>query len=163
MRLGDMVAVLADGRIVQSGSPESVFRFPSTVFVAEFIGTGTVLRGMVERSSEPDPVTRRFAGVFRAASLELEVVGEREGEAYAVLRPADLLLSRSAAPGPAPRNRFTAVVTRIERESAVAHVYLDVRGTTLLATVMSSTAEELGLAPRQPIEVAIKATAIHLI
>ncbi len=163
MRLGDMVAVLADGRIVQSGSPESVFRFPSSVFVAEFIGTGTVLRGTVERSSEPDPVTGRFAGVFRAAGLELEVVGEREGEAYAVLRPADLLLSRSAAPGPAPRNRFTAVVTRIERESAVAHVFLDVRGTSLLATVMSSTAEELGLAPRQPIEVAIKATAIHLI
>lgn len=163
MRLGDVVAVLADGRIVQSGSPESVFRFPSSVFVAEFIGTGTVLRGTVERSSEPDPATGRFAGVFRAASLELEVVAEREGNAYAVLRPADLLLSRGTAPGPAPRNRFTAVVTRLERESAVAHVYLDVRGTTLLATVMSSTAEELGLAPGQPIGVAIKATAIHLI
>jgi molybdopterin-binding protein len=165
MRLGDVVAVLAEGRIVQSGSPESVFRYPSSVFVAEFIGTGTVLRGTVERSAEPDPVTRRFAGLFRAegGSLELEVVGEREGGAFAVLRPADLLLSRTAIPGPAPRNRFAAVVTRIERESAVAHVYLEVRGTTLLATVMSSTAEELGLAPGATIGVAIKATAIHLI
>ena len=163
MRLGDVVAVLAEGRIVQAGTPEAVFRFPNSAFVAEFIGTGSVLHGKVEKTSQPDPATGRFAGMFRAGSLELEVVAEREGEAYAVLRPADLLLSRTAVPGPAPRNRFWATVTRIERETAVAHVYLDVEGTTLLATVMSSTAEELGLVAGASIGVAIKATAIHLI
>jgi molybdate/tungstate transport system ATP-binding protein len=163
MRLGDMVAVLAGGRIVQAGSPETVFRYPNSAFVAEFIGTGTVLRGVVERESEPDPETRRFAARFRTEQLELEVVAEREGAAYAVLRPADLLLSQSAMEGPAPRNRFAATVTRIERESAVAHVFLDVRGTGLLATVMSSTAEELGLVAGQRVAVAIKATAVHLI
>jgi molybdate/tungstate transport system ATP-binding protein len=163
MRLGDMVAVLAEGRIVQAGSPEAVFRFPNSPFVAEFIGTGTVLHGTVRRTSEPDPTTGRFAAVLSAGSLTLEVVAEREGDAYAVLRPADLVLSAGAGPGPAPRNRFEAVVTRIERESAVAHVHLDVRGTALQATVMSSTAEELGLVVGRVIGVAIKATAIHLI
>jgi len=54
-------------------------------------------------------------------------------------------------------------VTRVERESALAHVFLDVGGTGLLAAVMTSTADELGLAPGQPIGVAIKATAVHLI
>lgn len=163
MRLGDVVAVLAGGRIVQAGSPEQVFRYPNSTFVAEFIGTGTVLRGQVTRSSEPDAATGRFAARFAAGRLDLEVVAEREGEAYAVLRPADLLLSRGAAPGPAPRNRFTATVTRIERESAVAHVHLDVDGTALTAAVMNSTAEELALAPGERVSVAIKATAIHLI
>lgn len=163
MRLGDMVAVLAGGRIVQSGSPETVFRYPNSAFVAEFIGTGTVLRGVVHRVSEPDPATGRFAARFRTEQLELEVVAEREGDAYAVLRPADLLLSRGATAGPAPRNRFLATVTRIERESAVAHVFLEVRGTALVATVMTRTAEELGLLAGQRVEVAIKATAVHLI
>ena len=163
MRLGDVVAVLAGGRIIQSGTPEAVFRYPNSAFVAEFIGTGTVLRGVVERTSHPDPATGRFAALFRADGLTLEVVAERDGEAYAVLRPADLLLSRSAAEGPAPRNRFLATVTRIERESAVAHVYLAVGETGLLATVMSSTAEELGLHTGASVGVAIKATAIHLI
>jgi ABC-type sulfate/molybdate transport systems ATPase subunit len=53
MRLGDVVAVLAAGRVVQSGTPDQVFRFPNSAFVAEFIGTGTVLKGMVEPLSPP--------------------------------------------------------------------------------------------------------------
>ncbi len=163
MRLGDVVAVLAGGKIVQAGPPEQVFRFPNSAFVAEFIGTGTVLRGKVARISEADPDTGRFAARFRAGSLSLEVIAEREGDAYAVLRPADLLLSRGEATGPAPRNRFVATVTRVERETALAHVYLDVGGTTLLAAVMTSTADELGLAAGKSVGVAVKATAVHLI
>jgi len=163
MRLGDVVAVLAGGRIVQAGPPEQVFRYPNSAFVAEFIGTGTVLRGRVTRVSPADPESGRFAARFETGTLQLEVVADHEGEAYAVLRPADLLLSREAVSGPAPRNRFGAMVTRVERESAVAHVYLDVRGTGLLATVMNSTADELGLATGEPVSVAIKATAVHLI
>ena len=174
MRLGDVVAVLADGRIAQSGTPDAVFRYPNSAFVAEFIGTGTVLRGTVvrlpqssraieqsSRAERSDPV--RFAGLFRSGSLSLEVVAEREGEAYAVIRPADLLLSRTEGHEPAPRNRFPAVITRVERGSAVAQVHLDTGGIALVAAVMSSTAEELGLAPGVTVAVAIKATAIHLI
>jgi molybdopterin-binding protein len=163
MRLGDMVAVLAGGRIVQAGTPDQVFRFPNSAFVAEFIGTGTVLGGVVKRVSPVDPATGRFAGRFTTGGLSLEVVAEREGDVYAVIRPADLALSRGATEGPAPRNRFRATVTRIERETAVAQVYLTVDGIGLVAAVMSVTAEELGLAPGLEVQVAIKATAIHLI
>ncbi len=163
MRLGDVVAVLANGRIAQSGTPDAVFRYPNSPFVAEFIGTGTVLRGTVQRSRPASPEGGRFAARFRSNGLELEVVAEREGAAYAVIRPADLLLSRTATPGPAPRNRFEATVTRIERGSAVAQVHLDAGGTALVAAVMTTTAEELELAPGTRVVVAIKATAIHLI
>lgn len=163
MRLGDVVAVLAEGRIAQAGTPDAVFRYPNSAFVAEFIGTGTVLRGTVERMQEPVDPGARFAARFRSGSLALEVVAEREGDAYAVIRPADLLLSRSESHDPAPRNRFPATITRVERGSAVAQVHLDAGGTALVAAVMSTTAEELGLAPGLTVAVAIKATAIHLI
>jgi len=163
MRLGDVVAVLAEGRIAQSGTPDAVFRYPNSAFVAEFIGTGTVLRGTVERMQDREDPAARFAARFRSGSLSLEVVAEREGEAYAVIRPADLLLSRTEGHEPAPRNRFPAVIVRVERGSAVAQVHLDAGGTALVAAVMSSTAEELGLAPGVTVAVAIKATAIHLI
>ena len=180
MRLGDVVAVLAEGRVAQSGTPDAVFRYPNSTFVAEFIGTGTVLRGTVERmepsrasessraaeqssrAERSDPAAR-FAGLFRSGSLALEVVAEREGEAYAVIRPADLLLSRTEGHEPAPRNRFPAVITRVERGSAVAQVHLDAGGIALVAAVMTTTAEDLALAPGMTVAVAIKATAIHLI
>ena len=163
MRLGDVVAVLAGGRIAQSGSPETVFRFPNSPFVAEFIGTGTVLKGTVERAGPAVPEEKNFAARFRSGALVLEVVAEREGEAYAVLRPADLIVSRDRSEGPAPRNRLAATVVRIERGAAVAQVHLDVGGTALVATVTTVTAEEMALAAGNAVVVSVKATAIHLI
>jgi molybdopterin-binding protein len=65
--------------------------------------------------------------------------------------------------GPAPRNRFGAKVIQIERGPAVAYVHLDVRGTALVAAVMTTTAEELELAAGCDVIVSVKATAIHLI
>ena len=163
MRLGNVVAVLAGGRIVQSGSPETVFRYPNSPFVAEFIGTGTVLRGVVERITPAGAGEKNFAARFRSGGLVLEVVAEREGDAYAVLRPADLLVSKDRSAGPAPRNRLAATVVRIERGSAVAHVHLDVAGVALVAAVTAATAEEMALAVGDPVVVSVKATAIHLI
>ncbi len=47
--LGDVVAVLRDGRLQQAGPPEALYRAPANAFVGRFIGrsswlTGTVLR-----------------------------------------------------------------------------------------------------------------------
>jgi len=39
MTLGDRVAVLAEGKLQQIGSPEQLYNHPSTVFVAQFIGS----------------------------------------------------------------------------------------------------------------------------
>lgn len=160
LRLGDVVAVLSEGRIAQAGAPEQVFRYPNSPFVADFIGTGTVLRGEVLRLG---PGAASFAARFSSGGLALEVVAEREGPAWAVLRPSDLTLSRTTSGGPAPRNRFPARVTRIERGSAVAWVHLDAGGTALVAAVTAGTAEELGLASGSEMIVSIKATAVHLI
>ena len=108
LRLGDLVAVLADGRIAQSGTPEQVFRYPNSAFVARFIGTGNVLAGVVERaatgSSGRDETGEggsggAFAARFTSGPLVLEVVAEREGPMHAVIRPEDIVLSRGRAAG----------------------------------------------------------------
>ena len=128
--------------------------------MARFIGTGTVLLGEVTRQA-PGTDTGPFAAWFESAPLRLEVVAEREGPAHAVLRPEDLLLSREPVPGSA-RNRFAAVVSRVERVGPVSYVHLDV-GRPLTAAVTTASAEELGLAPGIAVVVTVKATAIHLV
>ncbi len=45
MALADMMVVMQDGRIRQSGSPREVFGNPATSFVARFIGGHNVLQG----------------------------------------------------------------------------------------------------------------------
>jgi molybdopterin-binding protein len=170
LRLGDLVAVLADGRIAQRGTPEQVFRYPNSAFVARFIGTGNVLAGVVERTgtgaSGPGESGSfvsdvPFAARFVSGPLTLEVVAEREGPMHAVIRPEDIVLSRGELPGSA-RNRIRAAVARLERLGPVTMVHLDA-GRPLLASVTSASAEELGLVAGTSVTIAFKATAIHLV
>ena len=160
LRLGDVVAVLAEGRVVQSGTPEQVFRYPNSAFVARFVGSGNVIAGVVERTS-PDGPGRTFRGRFRAEHLTLDVVAEREGPTHAVIRPEDLVLSLTPHSDSA-RNHIEGMVTRLERLGPVTQVHLDV-GRPLIASVTTASAEEMNLRSGVRVILAVKATAILLV
>ena len=159
LRMGDVVAVMADGRIVQQGPPADVFRSPASAFVARFIGTGNVIAGEVR--SIGHHAAGRFEGRFCSGGLELDVIAEAEGVAHAVIRPEDILLSTAPLPV-SVRNRIEATVTRLETVGPVVTVHLDA-GRDLMATVTVPTAAELGLQPGGRVWAGIKATAIHLV
>lgn len=160
LRLGDLVAVLSEGRIAQSGTPEQVFRYPNSAFVARFVGTGNVIAGTVERTEAangPGP----FRGRFTGGTLVLDVVAEREGPIHAVLRPEDIVLSLTHNPGSA-RNHMDGRVARLERIGPVTLVHLDV-GRPLIASLTTQSVEEMGLKSGVAVIVAFKATAILLV
>jgi putative spermidine/putrescine transport system ATP-binding protein len=48
MAIADRVAVMSDGRIVQSGTPEELYRNPTSAFVARFVGNAMQLHGTHE-------------------------------------------------------------------------------------------------------------------
>ncbi len=160
LRLGDLVAVLSEGRIAQSGTPEEVFRYPNSAFVARFVGTGNVIAGVVERT-EPATVPGSFRGRFRGGSLVLDVVAEREGPVHAIVRPEDIVLSLTHHPGSA-RNHMDGRVVRLERIGPVTLVHLDV-GRPLIASLTTQSVGEMELRSGTPVVVAFKATAILLV
>ena len=67
LRLGDLVAVLGEGRIAQRGTREHGFLYPNSAFVARFVGTGNVIAGEVNRS-EPGIGPSPFRGHFTAGN-----------------------------------------------------------------------------------------------
>jgi molybdopterin-binding protein len=159
LRLGDSVAVLAEGRIAQHGPPETVFRYPNSAFVARFIGSGNVLAGTVERLADAGGAP--FAARFSSGPLQLEVVAEREGPIHAVIRPEDITLSRDE-PSTSARNRLRATVSAVERLGPVVHVHLDA-GRPLVAAVTAASAEAMDIRPGTRVMAAFKATAIRLV
>jgi molybdate/tungstate transport system ATP-binding protein len=160
LRLGDLVAVLSEGRIAQSGTPEQVFRYPNSAFVARFVGTGNVIAGTVERI-DSGPAGQSFPARFVADHLTLDVIADREGPMHAVIRPEDLVLSLVRHSDSA-RNHLDAEVARLERLGPVTLVHLDV-GRPLIASVTTTSAENLDLRPGVRVVVAVKATAILLV
>lgn len=159
LRLGDLVAVLADGKVLQQGTPEEVFRRPNSAFVAQFTGAGNVLAGSVSQTGATEG-DGRFMARFDAAPLSLDVVADRTGPCHAVIRPEDVLVSRD--PLPAARNHLRAAVERVERVGPVAYIHCDA-GRPLVATVTSAGAESMGLVPGLEVSLTIKATAVLLV
>ena len=160
LRLGDLVAVLSEGRIAQSGTPEEVFRYPNSAFVARFVGTGNVIAGSVERTGEAD-ASPTFRGRFTGGNLVLDVVAEREGPMHAVLRPEDIVLSLSQ-PSSSARNHMEGRVVRLERLGPVTLVHLDV-GRPLIASLTTQSVQDMELKAGTRVIVAFKATAILLV
>jgi putative spermidine/putrescine transport system ATP-binding protein len=58
MALGDRIAVMANGRIAQIGTPQDIYFAPADAFVADFIGTMNRVRGEVSEGR------LRFAGGY---------------------------------------------------------------------------------------------------
>ena len=68
LSLADAVAVLRDGRVEQTGSPEEVYERPRSRWVAEFLGEADVLPGTARRRRRrvrARPLLRRRASSRR--------------------------------------------------------------------------------------------------
>ncbi|MDR3472490.1 MAG: ABC transporter ATP-binding protein [Devosia sp.] len=75
LSMADRVAVFNEGRIMQMGTPEEIYRRPQSRFVADFVGSSNVLApGLV----------MRLAGVRRWASLRPEAIAVAAGEGGAI-------------------------------------------------------------------------------
>ena len=78
--VGDRVAVMRDGRIVQTGSPQVLYHHPVDRWTAEFVGTISVLAGDAR------------AGTSQCSLGSVAVVPQLQGPVEVVLRPEQLSL-----------------------------------------------------------------------
>ena len=86
MFMADQICVLKDGKMVQSGPPESLYRQPISAFVAGFFGEVTMLPAVVNNG-----VAATVIGDFPAPDL-----GDNTA-ATVVVRPEALLLEKAPA------------------------------------------------------------------
>ncbi|MDA0264264.1 MAG: ABC transporter ATP-binding protein [Chloroflexi bacterium] len=138
--VGDVVAVMNDGRVEQTGSPEEIFHHPVTKFVAQFIGMVDFLPanhdsgrlntevGSIEWPGEwPELQAEALAGVNSDGNSPLEVM----------VRP-DCLDCRPAADG-------TGVVIDREFRGAFYLYRVQLPSGAMVRCLLSHTAEfELG-------------------
>lgn len=66
--MSDRIAVMQEGRIYQIGDPVTVYRHPTSSFVADFVGTTNLFRCTVECSAANGPVLVTDAGTRFAAA-----------------------------------------------------------------------------------------------
>jgi molybdenum ABC transporter ATP-binding protein len=157
--LGDQMAVLAEGRIRQTGPVLEVLRRPADLAVARSVGVESVIPARVGRIDDGLVELRVGSSVLRAVDTEL---GNETRDVFACIRAEDVMLERAAGSQASARNHLAARIVAIESEGAIERVMLDC-GFPLAALITRNAREELALHVGGSVVAAIKATAIHLV
>lgn len=113
LSLSDRVVVMREGRIEQVGTPFEVYNFPTTAFVASFIGT---------LNSIPARVVDPAAGRLLLAGLEITgpQVDRQAGEDVLVaIRPENVSLDSTAGAG---LNRLSGIIEDVTFFGSVIRV-----------------------------------------
>lgn len=159
LRLGDRIAVVAEGGIAQVGTPGEVFGRPASEAVARFVGVETILPGRVQAD-------RDGLLTVQVEGAEVQAVGSlAAGTAVLVcLRPEDLTLKRPWGDDrkDSARNHLMGLVADMVPLGAQVRVEMDC-GVRLFSLVTKQSAEELEIHPGAAMGVTFKATAVHLI
>ena len=154
--LADRIGVLLDGKIVQTGDANRVFRSPQDEEVANFVGMENIIEGAITANNEGMVMIDIGGGAIQAVSNF--PVGER---VYVCIRPEDITLALSRTQSSA-RNSFYGKVTQVATFGPLTRVEMDC-GFRLVSLVTKISAEELNLQDGRGVYASFKATGVHLI
>ncbi|MDD2472526.1 MULTISPECIES: ATP-binding cassette domain-containing protein [unclassified Methanoculleus] len=150
--LADRVAVMQGGRIVQTGTPDEVFRKPATEFVAAFTGMENVYRGVSR--------VRDGEAAIDLGAITVRTVTAVEGDVCVGVRPEEVIVSREPFESSAT-NVFSGTVTEVQQNGMFSKVVVDA-GRPFVAVLTRQSIARLGLAEGEPAYVTFKASAVHV-
>jgi len=181
--LGDVAILIDQGRVLQHGPPERLFREPASPYIAEFLGAENVYAGEVRYLEDAAPdffdgtaSAQMLAGghhaiEFASGALTLYTIGDAPpGPGHAVIRAEEVLVALAPQESSA-RNQFEGVVSELATTGALTRVTVDVsRGAAgviaprvpIVAALTTRSAQELELREGSEVWASFKAMAVHL-
>ena len=157
LRLAQDVAFMSDGKIVQSGTTAEIFNQPADEFIANFVGTESVLEGTIKSNANGLMEISINGKVIEAVGDY--AIGQR---VYCCLRPENVTVSKEMQGKMSARNVFEAKVQKIIRQGFFYKLILDC-GFPLTAYITQLSCEDLQLEEGASVITSFKATAVHVI
>ncbi|MEV4674385.1 MULTISPECIES: ABC transporter ATP-binding protein [Actinomadura] len=113
LALADRVVVLRHGKVEQIGTPEEVYTYPASTYIAGFMGYRNLLELPVVSSDDRKVTLGEEGGLTLTGIGQQPITGER---AVAAVRPEDFKLLGDAALGDAPPGDVAGnrIVVRVE-------------------------------------------------
>ena len=112
LSLSDRVVVMSEGRMEQVGTPFEIYNFPSTAFVASFVGTLNVLPGVVK-----DAASGQLAIAGQPVRIARSFEGSAGREVSVALRPEMVKLGSDAG-----ENRLTGKVSDVSFLGSIVRI-----------------------------------------
>lgn len=126
--VADRVAIMNEGRVIQTGSPEELYESPRNEFVARFLGSGNVFSGRVEE-------VREYTVLVRVNEHQFEVRGQSQVGAKVcfTVKPEDVVVAKTGSIDTQP-----ATVLSVIPQIGSHKVVLDLDGTQVVSLLTDS-------------------------
>ncbi len=156
--LANKVAVIEAGRLIQFGTPASVFRNPVSEFVARFGGAKNLFPCVVKSAGNHSGLLEAQVG----NDLKLKLLGEGEQRSGYVLIPQeDIILSQQPLDSSAV-NRILGEVKEVYESGSGIEVVVDA-GRDFVVSLSRPSREKLGLEPGKKLWLHFKASAVRFL
>ena len=152
MMLGDKIAVMNEGEIIQVGDAQEIFRRPKSKFVAEFVGVENIFSGRAERE---DGIT-----LFHSEGITIQSSSNVIGDVHASIRPEDIILSLHKVESSA-RNCLKGRVTEIMDMGTIMRVMVDC-GIPFAVNITRESCMEMGISIGKEVYLIFKAQNVNL-
>jgi molybdate transport system ATP-binding protein len=142
--LADQVAVIEDGVVVQTGTPQEITRNPKTRYVAQLVGLNLF-------AGKSDGTSIRLP-----SGAELVTAEAHYGEVFVVARPSSISVHRDVPHG-SPRNVWAGTIATVEQHGDLVRLF--VSGPPDVAVDVTTAAmAELQLGVDERVWLSVKAT-----
>jgi ABC-type sugar transport system ATPase subunit len=159
LTMGDRVAVLKDGKLLQVDTPTKLYDDPANAFVGGFIGSPRMnfMQGVVDNRNGRLEVTI-FGRNFPLTEVQVaELVSDPIGPVLVGIRPRDLIQA-SGSEEAVGRVRLSGVVDVTEHTGTEVYVSVQVGDQRLMATLPRHSSTSSG----QPLDVEFDIEDIYL-
>jgi putrescine transport system ATP-binding protein len=110
MTLATRIGVMNSGEILQCGTPTEIYEYPTSKYVADFIGSVNMFQGRIVEDL-PDRVRIASDEISGTIFVDHGVAAPPESTVYVAIRPEKILLSRDKPTE--PENVFSGTVMEI--------------------------------------------------
>ena len=151
--LGDSIAVMNEGKIIQTGSPDEVFKKPKSEFVANFVGVENLFKGKSTINNGISDININGINVVSTTC--------KSGDWIVSVRPEDILVSKKSIESSA-RNSFNGKITDIVVKGAIIEIVVDC-GIPFSAIITRRSFDDMELKKGMSAYLTFKASDVHLI
>ncbi len=153
MYLGEMIAVMENGLIIEQGSVDQIFLKPKSKFVAEFLQYQNIFTG-VAKSNDDGTSTVSVEGV------KFTIPGKYDSRIMIGIKPENILISKLIPEYSTARNILKGSITLIEPIGPTIMITVNVNNLPIKVMITRGSFEELELKQNDTVYLIIKASSI---
>jgi len=150
--LGDRVGIMSEGRIVQVGEPNDVFRKPKSDYVASFLGIDNLFKGTATQFGDIIDINVDDVHIYSTDS--------KTGDVSISIRSEDILVSVKQLESSA-LNSLRGNIIDVVDKGVVEELVVDV-GIPLMAIITRISFEEMRLEKNMSVYLTFKASAVNV-